>query len=649
MDSSRRKSRSRCHMNLSKHPVSGTRRPGEGFYSFVNKPWLNTHDIPAWQSELSVSDEMENRTDKELLNILHSLPDLRNVNLTPNTSKEHLQLLGYLWKNKSIKAEEDYLQVCLHSLMAFKDESDIARFLGWLVKCSVPTFLELGTREELEKPYAVRPTLGSGALLLPSKYYLEKSLQATDIWKKYEEFVAISAIELGLPFLHKAIEGEKSLAKHLDVSYKHVLESKTGKKLLSWVPFEWQGFMEGLDFPRWKSMTWLIDSSERIRSALDWICKEDTESILAVLSLHLISFAAPSLRLRIKEAYESLYETALKGVISTPPKGQVFLDDIKSVLPDALCNIYSQRHRNTNLIKDVSKLVEHIRESAIDVMRESRTFSKKTLSKVIEKIHRMNFEIGKGKSAPLPKVTYSPDSFLHTTLEIHAARSKMILDLTGKPADMNNSYPCFITNASYFEETNHIVIPWGILQWPFYCKDAPLGWNHGGVGATVGHEIVHGFDLEGSMYSPQATYKEWWTRRNRSSFKRRTRKVSKFFSKFKHFGKKINGEKTLSENWADLGGLKISLNSLNLELDSSKASEEQRRQAHRNFFFSYAISWRTMVRKKKMLFSMLTSVHAPSEDRVDRIVPQFKEWYDAFDIKESDTLFIKPSDRLKFF
>jgi putative endopeptidase len=649
MTSLKEKAGSRCHINISKHLASATKQPGEGFYSFVNKEWLNKHHIPRWQSEFSVSDEMENRTNKELLEILHSLPDLHNISLNPKTSKEHIQLLGYLWKNKSVKSEEAYLRVCLNSLMVFKNQTDIAKFIGWLTKCSVPTFLHFGAREELEKPHAVRHTLGPGSLLLPLKYYLDPALKTSEVWKAYEEFVGLCSIELGLPFLYKAIEAEIQVAKKLDTSYSNI-KSKKGKSLLSWSPFQWQGFMEGLDLDlQWKERIWLLDEPDQIKSVLDWVCKENIESILAILSLHLITFCSFSLRKNIKDAHEHLFQRALRGVDSRPPENLIFLNDIKSVLPDALCNIYSEHHRNTDLVKGVKYLIENIRESAVDLVRGSTMFSKKTLSKAIEKLNRMNVEIGKGKSSPLPKVTYTEDSFLHTILEIHSARSKMVSQISGKPADKSHSsYPCFITNASYFEETNHIVIPWGILQWPFYCKDAPLGWNHGGIGATVGHEMTHGFDLEGSMYSPRAIYKEWWTRRNRSTFKQRTRKVSKFYGKFKHFGKYINGKKTLSENWADLGGLKISLHSLNRILDSSNANLEQRKEAYRNFFVSYAVSWRSLVRKEKMMFSMLTSVHAPSEDRVDRIVPQFQEWYTAFDIKESDILFLKPSERLKF-
>jgi predicted metalloendopeptidase len=221
---------------------------------------------------------------------------------------------------------------------------------------------------------------------------------------------------------------------------------------------------------------------------------------------------------------------------------------------------------------------------------------------------------------------------------------------TGKPSGISDGpYPCFVSNASYFSESNYIVMPWGILQWPFYCKNAPIGWNYGGIGATISHEMTHAFDLEGSMYTPRAVYKEWWTRKNRDRFKKRTLKVKKFFGKFKHYGIPIDGEKTLSENWADLGGIVISLRGLKSLLDDMGASETIRREAHRQFFIAYAVSWRTLVRKEKMVYAMLTSVHAPGEDRVDRIVPQFQEWYDAFGIKETDPLYVKPVERLKFF
>jgi endothelin-converting enzyme/putative endopeptidase len=630
--------------------VSDTRLPGDGFYTFVNETWLKGNKVPGWKGEYGVSDEMTNNTDKELLQILHSLPHLNTISLRPKTATQHLQLLGYIWKNKAIEKEEQYLQVCLHSLMSYKDTSDIGRFLGWLVRCSIPTILDIGAREELQAPYLVRANLSTGQLLLPLKYYLEPHLKKTDVWIAYEEFVSICSVELGLPFLHKAIEAEQELAPILNESFRHLAQNKKGSSLKSWFPeFEWSAFMEGIDIT-WEKRIWTINSSERFKDVLKWICSPNTseEKVISILSIHLVRVAAPYLRPSIRNAYSKLYRVTLRGVSEEPPYERRMLSDIQEILPDALCNLYAKKHKDQRVLSDIKKLVLELKEAAVNIMSNTEVFSKRTKSRVKEKLHRMWFELGKGHQAPLPDVIYTPDSLLHTIFSIHSARTKVIPSLTGKPADkIHSTYPCFITNASYFEESNHIVIPWGILQWPFYHLNAPLGWNYGGIGATICHEMTHGFDLEGSLYSPRGAYKEWWTRKNRQTFKKQTRKVSRFFSKFKHYGKKLDGEKTLSENWADLGGLKIALHGLNKILEDKP--EEERKEAHRNFFIAYAVSWREITRKKSMLYSILTSVHAPAEDRVDRIVPQFKEWVQAFNVKETDALFIPEGKRLHFF
>ena len=222
---------------------------------------------------------------------------------------------------------------------------------------------------------------------------------------------------------------------------------------------------------------------------------------------------------------------------------------------------------------------------------------------------------------------------------------------SGHPSERSTlTYPCFIVNASYYEETNQIVIPWGILHPPFFVSEAPLGWNYGGIGATIAHEISHAFDIDGSKYNPQGQYRPWWTRKNTENFKRRTRKMADFFTKHKRFGVHLNGKKTLSENWADFGGIVIVLKALKDELKAKGVTDEQEiKEAMKLLFIGYAVSWRDKMRKKKVLYNILKSVHSLPADRVDLIVPHFQEWVDAFDIKESDPLFIPVGERLKFF
>ena len=414
--------------------------------------------------------------------------------------------------------------------------------------------------------------------------------------------------------------------------------------------------MEGLQVRAWQTRTWVLDCPERLEQILRWVCKAEKEKIVALFAYHLILQSIEYLSPKLREAADRVFRHELMGIHRKNPVKEEFLRLAKDALPDAICSVYAKTQNDPEKIRDITTMTESIQNAAVNLMKGTDLLSKNTKSKAIEKIHRMTFQIGTGTGTgtdsdinlDLDLVTYS-DSILQTMLSIQQARSRNMLKYTGKPARKAGPYPCFIVNASYYTESNRIVIPWGILHWPFYDHRASVGWNYGGTGTTLGHEITHAFDLDGSQYSPRATYKEWWTRKDRRKFKARTRKVSKFYSKFTHYGLHLNGKKTVSEDWADLGGMQITLNALKAHLDAIGASEDVRKQEIRSFFIAYAVSWRKLVKKEKVIFQILTDVHTPAIDRVDRIVPHFQEWVDAFGIKESDPMFIPVGKRLKFF
>lgn len=616
------------------YPVSHV-NPGDGFYQYVNHSWLKGHHIHSWDSEFGASDEIQESTDKELLSLLRK-------------PKGQLAEISDIWTNRKVDNEETYIKICVSQLITSDIES-ISRFFGWMCKSRIKTVVQLVAQEETVSPWNVRASLTPGSLTLPVQYYLNAGLQDTDVWKAYSKYITTCSIELGLPFLHHAIEGEIALAKILDSPFTSLTKRIKGRNMARWsTGFEWNAFMEGLDFDvLWHNRLWLLDAPDQLKGILHWFCTVDTEQVVAVLALHCVTFGAAYLRPAIRNAMIALFHGSLQGVSHMPPEKYHFLNDLKVVLPEALSDLYASAQHNTAKLRDITALVESLRTAAVNVMEETTVLSKKTLSATKEKIRRMKFNIGTSTKKSTIPITFNKDSLLHTIISIQHARVDQLHSSIGKPSSTITDYPCFIVNASYFSESNQIVLPWGILQSPFYSYNAPVGWNHGGIGATIAHEMTHAFDLEGSLYSPRATFREWWTRKDRNRFKQRTRKLGKFFSGFKHYGVHVDGKKTLSEDWADFGGITIALRALKDVVNGLSVSDKK--EAYKQFFMAYAVSWRTLVRKKKMLYAILTSVHAPAEDRVDRIVPQFQEWVDAFDVKEGNKLYLPPGKRLKFF
>ena len=628
--------------------ASHAKHPGDGFYKYANGKWLSTHHIDPWRSENGAFTEIDKRNTKELLDVLDTVLKVDSVRDTPKSSNDHIVALHRVFLNRSIAEEEAYVRLCM-------TETSIPAFMGWMLHSKIPTLVSLIIQAETKPPYYNRTSLTPGSLTLPSIYYKNARLQKSPVWKAYEEFINICAIELGQPSLPHVIQAEIELSRVLETPFTDLTKSIYGRTFRTWLPeFDWDAFFTTLQVPNWETRQWVLDSPELLRHILHWVCKTDPIKVHALVSYHVILSASDYLRPSIKDAAENLFKKKLIGIQHTIPKKEQFLSLAKEIIPDAMCVLYDSIQHDTKKLEEVTAMADSIQRAAVDVMSESTLLSTKSRSRAIEKIHRMTFHIGRvsgstSTTLDLPGATYFSDSMFHTIVSIHQARSKIVLQHTGKPSLKSKPYPCYIVNASYYTESNRIVIPWGILHWPFYAKDAPLGWNHGGIGATIGHEIIHAFDLEGSQYSPRATFKTWWTRKNTQRFKQRTRKVIKFYSKFKHYGVHLNGKLTISEDWADFGGIVITLRALKKDLDEMAASESMRKEVHRTFFLSYAVSWRKLVKKKKLLYGILTNVHTPSEDRVDRIVPHFQEWYDAFDIKASDALYLPKKDRLLFF
>jgi endothelin-converting enzyme/putative endopeptidase len=622
-------------------------RPGDGFYHYINQKWLKKTQIPNSLSEFGASEEIEKRNKVHLLSLLKGLGK-KEPNGIPKTSQDHLRFFSHVWSNSTYNAEEAFIKSVVGEILDCRNQQDIARMFGWLCSANISALLEVNTNVEKREPFHIRFTLCCSSLLLPSRYYLKRSMHTDPIWIAYNEYIYTCASELGMPFLFKAIEAESDIAHIFTMEANEKDSEFTGSRLERLCPdFLWSEFMHGVGISHWRQEKWIIKELKTIKHILRWISTAKTDKVVAILSLYLVNTYSKFMRPSIKEARFNLFQRKVRGISEPPTSEDEYLETLGSVLPEALCIEYSKINDPTKK-SDLEDLVSKIKASAIDVMSNNHSLSKHTTAQTLEKIRRIKVSIGSPKQPDLPKAEYYSDSLIHTMLSLRKARIEQEFKGVGELLDHSTvSYPCHIVNASYFEDLNHIIIPWGILQWPFYHLDAPLGWNHGGIGATICHEMTHGFDLEGSLYSPRGTYKEWWTRKNRQMFKRQTRKVSRFFSKFKHYRKKLNGDNTLSENWADLGGLKIALHGLNILLENK--TEKEKEEAHRNFFISYAVSWREITRKKTLLYSIMTSVHAPAEDRVDRIVPQFKEWVQAFNVKETDRLFLSERERLKFF
>ena len=208
------------------------------------------------------------------------------------------------------------------------------------------------------------------------------------------------------------------------------------------------------------------------------------------------------------------------------------------------------------------------------------------------------------------------------------------------------------TNNAYYNPTlNEIVFPAGILQPPFFDPNADDAVNYGEIGATIGHEISHGFDDQGSKYDGDGVLQNWWTDEDRKNFDARTdgagRRNTTRYEPLA--GLHINGKLTLGENIADVAGLVIAYKAYHIALHGKPAPVLDGLTGDQRFYIAYSQSWRQKDRDAILRARLLSNPHSPASYRVNGVVRNDDGWYAAFDIKPTDRYYLAPEKRVRLW
>jgi putative endopeptidase len=194
---------------------------------------------------------------------------------------------------------------------------------------------------------------------------------------------------------------------------------------------------------------------------------------------------------------------------------------------------------------------------------------------------------------------------------------------------------------------NALNFPAAILQPPYFDPDADDAYNFGSIGATIGHEISHSFDDQGSQFDAQGRLINWWTPADLAHFQGASAQLARQFDGYRPFPDlAVNGKQTLSENIADVAGLSASHDAYVLSLHGKPAPVMQGLTGDQRFFLAYTQSWREKIRDAALRQQVKTDGHAPAEYRGDT-VRNLDAWYPAFTVKPGQKLFLAPKDRVQ--
>jgi putative endopeptidase len=626
------------------------------FFQCVNQSWLRSVHVPPYKAAFGVSEEIEQRIEKQLFEIASSCQQaFRKTNTTKTLPTMIGGLVDSVLKTAIQPNNIHALQFHIGRLQCMNTKEDVAKVMGEFCKAHVGTLLRIdGTYlDSQDGKYCLQ--IRRGTIGLPDKMYYEDSSSGRQkTLHFYKEYLNKVSHRLGLPSLDKAVDAEKKLAPYILMKKvnetEKIMHGNDLDKKYTQIP--WKEFFEAYGVSDWKQRVFQVESSEWL-SIINLLFKEEDVKFWKVMFLselihHSIAYLPPP----FDDYHYDFFRKRLRGQAQKLPQKYLMLEVLAEYTTPFLSKLYKEKYCTASFRENAVKFAEEIRSAAIHRLDTVDWLQPKTRKEAQEKVKGMILSISYPDSfalSPLPEI--NPDCLIENIFSLGIWKTDQDIQRLGSRRKDQKGWedPIFAVNGYYYAENNELIIPTGSLLPPFYQESKPLGWNYGGVGVIMGHEITHAFDEEGKEYDPKGHRKSWWSPGDKKNYAEKTKDIVRLYSAKKVLGHSVDGESTLSENIADLGGLAIALDALNLELEKRKASLSERKQAYRQFFISYAVSWRIKEKPEKQIQGLLVDRHAPTPLRVNLIVNQFQEWYDAFDVKEGDPMYVDPKQRLKIF
>jgi predicted metalloendopeptidase len=631
-------------------------KPGNDFYKYVNGNWLDQTSIPLFRSSFGVSEEIELTIETQLESILAKSYSLAEKGTKPSTKREKMMdvigrfMLSALRASKQ-KKNVEFLRMSLQKMICIRDTRDIVNIIGSFNRHGIPTFLNLNIFQKRTPTNEYTIMIDKGTVGLPDVSYYKatapgKSHTLFAYVKLCEEVAKLLNINDIRGTVHMEAELSTMMDKYNDEKYQDIEGDKLQSQFLT-IPWEEMFRSYGLEDASWKKKSIRVYNVKWLEY-LEKIFKTWPMDVWSGLfTLHMILYSLPILPSPYDTLHFEFFGRRLRGQKQKLPQDQLTLNLCRALLRIPLSYLYIEDYIDVDLKKDVTKMVESIQNHTVKIIDTLDWLEPATRKIAIDKIRKMNLGISHSNLLDIEIPNLITDSFLQNMFLLGEMNTSMMISQLNKKATDVWNEPPYTVNAYYFSEQNQFILPAGAIKWPFYRKSKSNGWNYGGLGAIIGHEITHAFDIDGKEYTAEGKRESWWTQKDNYQYKKRTDSLVNLFNKAKILGHSVDGLLTLSENLADLGGLAIALDALLSELND--VSEEEKKKELRDFFVSYAVSWRVKERNQKQLQSLFLDVHSPAELRVNYIVSQFDIWYELFDVVTGDDLYVAPEDRIKIF
>lgn len=633
--------------------------PCDNFYQYAIGGWLKNNPIPSTESRWSSFNVVTEGNNTRLRAILEEYAAMTNAK---KGSKE--QQIGDLYKSAMDSTKQNELgaqpiQPMLEEIKALTTKEDFLKLSAEYSKKGIGSMFGMYVGQDDKNSSAYITHIYQSGLTLPDRdYYLKDDAKSVEIREKYVEHIVKMFSLLGDEEAVAKSKAETILKIETDLAKVSMsrVERRDPEKTYNKFEFnEFKSKFKGVDWDTYTSILGLkgvdqiiVSQPEFITKAISYIKSYSLDELKVYQSWSVLDNFASYLGEDFDRQNFSFFATTLRGTKDMKPRWKRALGTVNGSLGELLGKAFVERHFPEESKAEVSQMVENLR-AAFKVRIENLTWmGDSTKEKALEKLASFNKKIGypdKWKDYSSVEIT---DNLVQNIINARMFSYKEMTDKLGKPVDKDEWYMTPQTvNAYYSSSQNEIVFPAGILQPPFYDKDADAALNYGGIGAVIGHEFTHGFDDQGSKYDAEGNLKNWWTDADRAAFDERANKVVEQFNGFEALDSVfVNGKLTLGENIADLGGLILAYHAMEKSFEGNGVPEKiDGFTPQQRFFLGWAQVWHMNMTEEELRNRIITDPHSPGEYRVRGPLANLSEFSEAFGCDENSPMVAKDSAR----
>ena len=637
-----------------------TTLPGDDFFAYVNGKWIAENEIPADRSRYGAFDILRDKSDEDVKAIIEG------ASATENEVGSDQQRVGDLYLSFQDFESRDARGIAplvpyLAQIDAIDSEEALFAFFGVAARLGFNAPIGMFAYADAKNPGINTMYLSPGGIGLPEReYYFKDDEKSEALRQQYKQLIADAHELAGLAIDPAAVATIYGLEETIAQAY--MTKEATRNFANNYTRFEqndlgnlipdvaWDSFLVafGLSEPGY-----LVSVTTPFFEQLGPILSETS---LADWKLYLRWQVLNSQASRLSRALDdrnfAFYGTALRGNEEQRPDWKRAVGVVDAGLGELVGKVYVEKHFPPEAKARMDVLVANLVAAYQDSVKALDWMSDETKAEALDKLSKFEPKIGYPSSfREYEGVTIAKNDYFGNVMRIREADVERDISRHGGPVDRDEwGMNPQTVNAYYTPVLNQIVFPAAILQPPFFDLAADEAINYGAIGAVIGHEIGHGVDDQGSKFDGDGNIRNWWTDADRAEFENRTDAlVGQYDSYYPFPDLHVNGTFTLGENIGDLGGISIALKAYLDSLEGQEPPVIEGFTGVQRVFIGFGRVWRSKIRDEALRTQIATDPHSPGIYRANGSVRNVPEWYSAFEVGESNKLYLAPEARVKIW